>query len=203
MNKDDLNPKQQRKRQKIIDVAIKLFVKFGIQGTSMQLLAKRADVATGSIYNYFDNKEALIKEIFHFLVDEERDYMLIDYNKHQSIRQRFEHLIRRSISFKAKYPDKLKFRQKYVNSASVINEIRNGEVYTNHPFEDLGKEAVEKGIFKPLPLEELFYFGFSGMTGFVTWHLYKHDNFNEQDMQNAIDLVWDALCVHERSTDAL
>ena len=47
------------KRQRIIQAAIEVFGKNGFQNSSISEIAKRADVADGTIYQYFKNKEDL------------------------------------------------------------------------------------------------------------------------------------------------
>jgi len=47
------------KREKIIQAAIDVFGKNGFQNSSISEIAKRADVADGTIYQYFKNKEDL------------------------------------------------------------------------------------------------------------------------------------------------
>ncbi len=190
-----LTPKQERKRQKIISVAIKLFVKYGIQGTSMQLLAKRADMSTGSIYNYFANKEALIKEIFQQLIEEEREYILIDYDDTRPIRERFEHLIRRSILHKANDPDKFHFRKQYVHTPGVMNDLQSSDVFLGHPLGQLAMDAQAQKVFKPFGFEEGFYFSSAGLSGFLNWKLFAGKGVTEEDIQTFIDLLWDALSV--------
>ncbi len=128
MNKNSLTPRQLRKRERIINVAVKLFVKHGIQGTSMQLLAKRADIATGSIYNYFENKETLIRETFLHLSEEESKYILEGYDESLPVKERFEYLLRRSIRFKSLHPDKFRFKSQYVHTAAVMDDIRSSEI---------------------------------------------------------------------------
>lgn len=46
-------------RQKIIQAAIEVFGKNGFQNSSIAEIARRADVADGTIYQYFKNKEDL------------------------------------------------------------------------------------------------------------------------------------------------
>jgi AcrR family transcriptional regulator len=53
-------------RQKILDAAFELFAKHGYNNTSIAQVAKKASVAKGLIYNYFDKKEDLM---YHIVVD--------------------------------------------------------------------------------------------------------------------------------------
>ncbi len=51
------------KRKQILEIAEKLFNRFGIRRTGVDEIAKLAEVAKGTIYNYFGNKDGLLKEL--------------------------------------------------------------------------------------------------------------------------------------------
>ena len=52
------------KREAILEAALELFVARGFHGTSVPSVAEKAGVGAGTIYRYFENKEALVNEIF-------------------------------------------------------------------------------------------------------------------------------------------
>ena len=54
-----LLPKQVDKRRKILEAARNIFGQKGYESTSMLEIAQSANVATGTIYEYFENKEEL------------------------------------------------------------------------------------------------------------------------------------------------
>lgn len=54
--------KKRESRQKIIQVAIKLFEQQGFANTTMEQIAAEADVARKTLYNYFPVKEAIADE---------------------------------------------------------------------------------------------------------------------------------------------
>jgi AcrR family transcriptional regulator len=56
---------RQRREDEILDAAEGLFAERGFQGTAMSSIAKRADLATGTLYLYFRSKE----ELYQSLVD--------------------------------------------------------------------------------------------------------------------------------------
>lgn len=56
---------REHKRRQIMDSAIELFAEKGFDSTSINMIAQRASISKGLIYNYFDSKEELIKEIVH------------------------------------------------------------------------------------------------------------------------------------------
>ncbi len=52
-----------KKREQILDIANKLFNRFGISKTGVDEIAKKSNVAKGTIYNYFRDKDGLIREL--------------------------------------------------------------------------------------------------------------------------------------------
>lgn len=57
------------KYQKIIDAAIKVFAKKGFYNSKVSDVAEEADVADGTIYLYFKNKDDLLISIFEHSMD--------------------------------------------------------------------------------------------------------------------------------------
>jgi len=67
-------------KKKILDAAIKLMQKQGIQQTTVEAICKRAKVSIGSFYNYFKSKEEVLNSVFepadtyfHEVVEKELD----------------------------------------------------------------------------------------------------------------------------------
>jgi AcrR family transcriptional regulator len=56
--------KEPAKRTAILDAALSLFVERTYDGTAMPLVAERAGVGAGTIYRYFDSKEALVNALY-------------------------------------------------------------------------------------------------------------------------------------------
>jgi AcrR family transcriptional regulator len=51
------------KRKLIMDVALEIFAERTFQGTTIGLIAEKANISKGLMYNYFESKEALLKAI--------------------------------------------------------------------------------------------------------------------------------------------
>ncbi|AKB25047.1 Transcriptional regulator, TetR family [Methanosarcina sp. MTP4] len=59
-----MNRQVKNKRTAIMDAALKLFTERGFHGTSTAQISKDAGVATGTLFNYFPSKEALINSLY-------------------------------------------------------------------------------------------------------------------------------------------
>jgi AcrR family transcriptional regulator len=88
------------RRNQILDAATKVFAKKGFHRATIREVAKAADIADGTIYNYFKNKTALLLGILDRLNETpEREAHFTQASKmdirawvHGYIRQRFETL---------------------------------------------------------------------------------------------------------------
>ncbi|UCH84814.1 MAG: TetR/AcrR family transcriptional regulator, partial [Candidatus Latescibacterota bacterium] len=59
-------PKQSRSQErfdKIVEIASKLFLEKGFDGTTTNEIARRADISIGSLYQYFHNKESIVEAL--------------------------------------------------------------------------------------------------------------------------------------------
>ena len=56
---EELSPRSRAKREQIIQAAKLLFLKDGYKRTSMEAIRAEAQVSKPTLYNHFENKEAL------------------------------------------------------------------------------------------------------------------------------------------------
>ncbi len=56
-------PKSQKSREAILEAAAKLFRRQGYSATTLRQIANLADIQAGSIYYYFDSKDAILDEV--------------------------------------------------------------------------------------------------------------------------------------------
>ncbi|MDD2633898.1 MAG: TetR/AcrR family transcriptional regulator [Bacteroidales bacterium] len=68
------------KRKQIIDAALVLFANKGYHATSISMIAKRAGISKGLMYNYFESKEALLYVITDEITTNIMDMMNPDHD---------------------------------------------------------------------------------------------------------------------------
>jgi AcrR family transcriptional regulator len=74
----ELRKKQRQKREEaIINAALKLVGDKGYRNTSIEEIAREAEVGTATVYNYFSSKQAL----FLSVLEEQVEYLLLEGNK--------------------------------------------------------------------------------------------------------------------------
>jgi len=72
MNEKPLSPRQQKKRARILDAALRVFSQSGYSGASMDAIAETAEVSKPTLYMYFGSKE----QLFESMMLARRDAML-------------------------------------------------------------------------------------------------------------------------------
>ena len=61
---DESLSRGERTRAEIVQAAHVLFVRQGYHGTSMRQIAKKAGIALGGVYNHFESKQDVFREVF-------------------------------------------------------------------------------------------------------------------------------------------
>jgi AcrR family transcriptional regulator len=89
----DDQPVNLAKQEAILTAALELFSERTYEGTAVPLLAERAGVGAGTIYRYFENKEALVNAVYRRWALE-RKRLLVDAMPDAPAREQFRHFWR-------------------------------------------------------------------------------------------------------------
>lgn len=80
-NMDGFEKRREQKKREILNAALALFMKYGLQKVSITEIAKKANVSQVTIYNYFESKDNLVRLVFKFYVDQiwdEQKHLLVN-----------------------------------------------------------------------------------------------------------------------------
>jgi AcrR family transcriptional regulator len=77
------------KREAILEAALGLFAERTFEGAPVPLVAERAGVAAGTIYRYFDTKEALVNAVYRRWKGQLRDLVRDAMSRPGTARERF------------------------------------------------------------------------------------------------------------------
>src|SRR6186997_1247836 len=105
------SPRSERsdKRAAILEAALHLFVERGFHGTAVPLVAEKAGVGAGTIYRYFQNKEALVNALYRQWKGALVESLLSDFPVGRPAREQFSHVWRCMMSFARQNPQALQF----------------------------------------------------------------------------------------------
>jgi AcrR family transcriptional regulator len=124
------------KREAIMTAALDLFVERGFFGTAVPEIADRAGVGAGTIYRYFDSKEALVNAIYREQKLLFGQVALDNFPSTASTREQFRVLWMRMARFAADNPSSFVFLElhhhaRYLDAASRAVEQRMTALFTH------------------------------------------------------------------------
>ncbi len=143
------------KRDAIMRSALKLFVTRGFDNTSTTSITKDAGVGTGTLFSYFENKEALINELY---LGTKQEFMGIfpqlteDSLLNEEAVKTFWDI---GIAWGIKNPNQMKFLAMY-KSSPYITKLTMDEFSAEFDLMgDIYQRSVDEGLIKDLPMDYL------------------------------------------------
>lgn len=145
MDTKKLSPKQQEKKDRILDAAIQLFAQSGYTGTKVADIAKAADVSFGTVFTYFENKEALFERA---ILEPLKELDLAFHERKMTdepILVQLETFVSEHISFMAKQRDYLQLIQQVLGQPAKFPELLDELDLFFHRMMDNIRPFIEKG----------------------------------------------------------
>lgn len=135
---DGFEKRRQNKKEAILTASLELFKEFGYNKVTVAEIAKRASVSQVSIYNFFESKENLKKELIRKLLKEHITSSLNILETCDTIKIKFEKLILSKIDYFKSF------------SSHFIIESIDRNVFTKEIGTYLPKEYVDEEDYKKL-----------------------------------------------------
>src|SRR5579884_936423 len=110
------------KADAILAAALELFVERGFHGTSVPSVAERAGVAAGTIYHYFDSKEALVNALYKRWKQEIAARIVPDFPFDRPVREQLRAIWERMADFALKHPKELAFLELHHHGSYLDEE---------------------------------------------------------------------------------
>lgn len=101
--------KRSDKREAILGAALDLFAERGFHGTAVPLIADKAGVGAGTVYRYFESKDAIVNALYQHWKSALSAFVLDGYPLEASIRDQFQSYWRRMARFVKVHPNAFAF----------------------------------------------------------------------------------------------
>ncbi len=184
------------KRSEVIQAALSLIAEHGFHGTSMAMIAERAGVGAGTIYHYFENKDALINEIYHELEEEILVVLKQGYQISKPLRERFIYIGKTLLQYFILNPLYFRYMEQFHNSPYGIALRRDrilSKVSDRNIFDSLLEEGVTQQIIKDLPINILYALAFGPLISVVRDSILGLISLNDELIERIVEACWDGL----------
>ena len=187
--------KKEETRKKIIAVAMELFNKQGFDQTTVEQIAAKADVARGTVYNHFPEKEAIIYEYVQGVIREQKTEVISHLKQLPDTRSRLIEALRKSLEWMHIEPNKDIF-EIYFNyrMQKGVQALRDRDTRMSSVFKDvleyildLGKETGEIRSDKHSRILASYLDTFHSMTAIV-WLVFPEMFSIHEGINDNVDL---------------
>ena len=147
-------PKSEDKRSAILDAATRLFAERGLAATPTSEISRRAGVAEGTLFTYFETKDDLINSLYREIKLELADAMMSDFPRKKNVRARLRHVWDRYVNWGIANPKQRKVLAQLQVSEVLTKESRDAGGAPFVEFQTMIRDAIEQRIFRnDLPAE--------------------------------------------------
>lgn len=182
------------KREQIIKAALQVFAEHGLHGTPVPPIADKAGVGVGTLYRYFDSKEALINAAFCDAKQRLQNHLLTDLDLLNPSRALFDTLWARLTTFARQEPETFQFLEMQDHHSYLTPESRSQEQALLIPLGMMVIIGQRSGLLsdrlKPDLAIALFWGAFVGV--FKAERL-NYLTLSDDDLKQARDACWLAM----------
>lgn len=171
------------RRQEILEAAAKSFSLFGYKATTMDQVAKIANVGKGTIYTFFANKEELFNAIVVKMIDEMRKEADMASNENGTFESKAHARLMHMLKFRETHLlyAKLIDEEKELRTPAVAEVLQTIEQEIVSYIEEKIKKAIENEEVKPCDTELVAYLLFKAYLALVAdWGKTHEDELEEE-----------------------
>jgi AcrR family transcriptional regulator len=181
------------KREAIMTAALELFVERGFYGTAVPEIAERAGVGAGTIYRYFNSKEALVNEIYR---EQKLAFGRIATDQFPATaptREQFRVLWTRMARFAIDRPSSFVFLELHHHARYLDDQSRAVEQRMNALFSHVVIAAQARGELKPGDPRVLMGLVMGAFIGVIRDCVGGDRPLGEADWKLAEQCMWEAI----------
>ncbi len=181
------------KHTAILNAALEQITRYGFHGTSIKMIATSAEVAAGSIYNHFANKEEVIKALYLSIGAEINQLISRTHDDSIPFEQDFLNIWKAILQLYVNDPRKPEFITQFTYSPYIISQTANQPDVLLEPVLEIFTRAKKQGVVKNIPNAALIALCHSPITSLVRMANYGRLTITKTDIEEYAQACWDAI----------
>ncbi|MEO8797120.1 MAG: TetR/AcrR family transcriptional regulator [Polyangiaceae bacterium] len=181
------------KCEAILEAALELFSERGFYGTAVPVLAEKAKVAAGTIYRYFENKEAIVNALYRREKAMLGGVLFAKFPVDAAPRDQFHCFWRSSFELARTHPKALAFLELHHHQSYLDEVSRELEARILSPAYAFFAMTAEKKVTKPYAPELLGAIVWGSFIGLIRASWEKRLELTDEAIDQAEGCVWEAI----------
>ena len=181
------------KRQALLNAALSLFIKRGFHDTPTSLIAKQAKVATGTLFYHFEDKEALINEIYLTIIRELSEALQKNLENQETLEGKIRQMWFNEVYWGLDHAKEIRFVQLFANSP-FVSGLTKKDAHNHLDFAlDLFAQAIEKSLITNMTKEYARDFYISNALMNINYFLRYSEQLSKTRLDKAFQIFWQGL----------
>ncbi len=186
-------PDRPDRRESILDAALHCFVERGFHGTAIPQIAEKAAIASGTIYHYFDSKEALVNALYRQWKSTVAQRVFTSFPQTAPVREQFRVMWHEIVAFAVGAPQAFAFIELH-NHASYLDGESIAIDRTLKEFTAMViRRAQADRLVKALDARVLMELVFGAFVGMMRAHWEGRIQLTDEVLRAAEGACWDAI----------
>jgi AcrR family transcriptional regulator len=188
-----VKPRDENKINEIYKATLNLVKANGLSGITMQMVAKEAGIATGTLYIYFKNKEALISALFDVCNRNSASTFFSNYDPEQPFKIGFHTIWLNIVQRRVSHFNESIFIEQCFHSPFIDEEskIRMRKMF--EPMFNLIERGKKEHLIKEIDTFWLLAFMIGGINEIAKRVTYYNKKLTDDILEANFQLCWDGI----------
>jgi AcrR family transcriptional regulator len=191
----------QIRRGEILRAATRLFGTKGYHSTTMNEIAKEAEFSTGSLYNFFKNKEELYFSLLYEKIEELSRLVDITRDMPGGARAKFERAVEITLDYFEKEKDFFRVfavhRDSFIEASlrgDFAQQIREKIMRDIENMVSVAQEGIEAGEFRPFSAQEIAMTFTAIIHSFLVMWIESEEDYSVREKRDVImDIFYNGI----------
>ncbi|WP_421202433.1 TetR/AcrR family transcriptional regulator [Aeromonas enteropelogenes] len=193
--------KNQDKKESIFNAAHEVLGERGFHGLSIAEVAKKAGVATGTIYRYFSDKDDLIRQLHQHTILQCVPMVMADVDVEEVSFEQFQKIWRNIHAIFVNDPNAIKCQLQYESSPLGAELAADPAILAAWgPLDQFFAQGIAQSLFVDLPIRALQVLSLDSVMHLALQCRISQITLTEAQLETAIRASWNAILSPHIST---
>lgn len=188
-----MKPRDEKKTEKIYKATLQLVREKGVAGITMGDIARRAKMATGTLYIYFKNKEDLVNALFITCRAASAGIYFTGYDPGASFKEGFKTIWMNILQHRTERFEEAVFLEQCYHSPFIAEGNKETSKQLLQPLFALMDRGKKEKIIRDADTILLLTFMVGSINEMVKYLHYHKKTLTKAMIQNAFEMCWNGL----------
>jgi AcrR family transcriptional regulator len=186
------------KRERFLEVALRLFAEKGVQNTSTAEIAQGAGTASGTLFLYFPTKQILINELVIYLSNGQAQRVNDLLKPSLSARDSLYMIWVSSVVWFLENKEAFQFTQQIRESSLITKETTRETANLFVFYYTAIQKGLDEGCIKPYPADLIGSFLYQDIVAIMNYLRSLPGPYQQEEaIQKGFDLFWDGIRIQK------